>query len=66
MKTKTLLFAVVLLMAACSLRSKDKGSENQAMLQDSNEFEFAVDNVNDVLTENTEEDVVNVWIISIC
>lgn len=60
MKTKTLLFAVVLLMAACSLRSKDKGSENQAMLQDSNEFEFAVDNVNDVLTENTEEDVTKV------
>lgn len=56
MKAKTFLLVLMVLVGACSLRSKDKGTENQAMLQDSNEFEFAVDNVDDVLTENTGEE----------
>lgn len=58
MKTKTLLFALMIFAGACSLRSKDKGSDSQAMIQDSHEFEFAVDNVNDVLNENTGDETV--------
>lgn len=53
-KSKIVVSALLILTIGCSLKSRDKSSESQAMLGNSDEFEFAVDNVDDVLSENTE------------
>lgn len=58
MKTKTFMLAFLVLLTGCSLKSRDKGTDAQAMVKDSNEFEFAVDNVDDVLNENSGDETV--------
>lgn len=57
MKFKLLILALLLTSVGCSLKPMDKTMEKEAKLDlDTSEFDFAVDNPDDVLNENTGVD----------
>lgn len=58
MKLKLLILAMLMTSFGCSLKPMDKAVEKEAKLDiDTSEFDFAVDNPDDVLNENTGEEV---------